>query len=245
MTERIAIITGGTRGIGRAISLDLARRGLVPVMVYRADREAAESALDEVRPHSEKARVEQTDVADPAQVADLVDRVTADLGGVDVLVHSAFRSGRPPKKTHEVPVDAWVEDIAANLTGPFLVARACLPSMLDRGAGRIVFIGSLAMRGERGRPAYVVAKNGIVGLAKAIAQEYAKDDITANIVSPGYIEAGAMLRLDETIRNRALKRVPARRFGQAEEIAEAVWYFCGPGGGYANGQVLSVDGAAL
>lgn len=238
---RVAIVTGGTRGLGRAIAGRLAAAGFVPALVYRQDVEAAR-AVKESLP---EAIVEQVDVASPEAVAAFVDRVLATHGRIDALVHAAFRSGRAPKKLHEVAIDGWTEDLATNLTGAFLITRACLPAMLAAKYGRIVYIGSLAARGERGRAAYSVAKQGLAGLARTVAQEYAADGITANVVSPGYIEAGAFLRLDPAIRERARSRVPMGRLGTAEEVAEAVAYFCSPASGFTTGQILGVDGGAL
>ena len=138
----------------------------------------------------------------------------------------------------------WTEDLTTNLTGPLILTRAVLPHMVSRNYGRIVFIGSLAMRGERGRVAYVTAKNGLVGLAKACAQEYARQGITANVVAPGYIEAGAFLRLPPPVREAAIAKVPQGRLGTADEVAELVHYLASPAAGYVTGQVIGIDGGA-
>ena len=240
----VAVVTGGTRGIGRAISLRLAREGVTVVMVYRNDDQAAQAALSDVAKLQPDAQIEKVDVSDAQAVDDLAARVHARHGGAEILVHAALRSGRPARKTHEVPVQAWREDLETNLTSAFLVSRAFLPAMIDGGHGRVVLIGSLAMRGERGRVAYSVAKNGLVGLARTMAQEYARNGITANVVSPGFIDAGAFLKLDDAIKDVARKRVPSRALGTAEQVADAVWYLVGPQAGYTTGQVLEVDGGA-
>ncbi|MBI2375226.1 MAG: SDR family oxidoreductase [Deltaproteobacteria bacterium] len=241
MSDRsVAVITGGTRGLGLAIAERLAHAGHELVLVYHADEASAEAARAELAAVT-SVRLEKADVSSPAQVEALAAR----LGSrVDVLIHSALRSGRPPRKTHELEVEAFTEDLSTNLIGAFTVCRAVLPAMMSRGFGRIVLVGSLAMRGEPGRVAYSVAKAGLVGLAKTIAKEYAKHGITANVVNPGFINAGAFSRLSQEIRERAVAGVPARRAGTAGEVAEAVMYLVGPGSGYVTGQVLSVDGGA-
>lgn len=241
-TGRIALITGGTRGIGRAIALRFARGGATPVMTYRSDEAAAAEALGLARAIDPRAEVIRADVGAADQVSQLVQSVNATFGRIDVLVNNAFRSRPVPQKLHQTDPEAWSEDLAVNLTGPFLMTRAVLPAMIAQKQGRIVFIGSLAARGERGRAAYVVCKNGLIGMARAVAQEYAREGITANVVSPGYIAAGAFLRIDPAIQQAAIARVPAGRAGTAEEVAEAVWYVSSPEAGYITGQVLALDG---
>lgn len=243
-SQRIAVITGGTRGIGRAIALRFARGGVCPVMIHRSDQAAAEEALAEARALHPGAELHRADVSAAGDVERTFAEILERHSRIDVLVNNAFRGGRAPQKIHQLDPAAWREDLETNLTGPFLCSRAVLPAMIAAGHGRIVFIGSLAARGERGRGAYVVAKNGVIGLSRAIAAEYARDGITSNVVSPGYIEAGAFLRLDPGIRDAAVKRVPMGRAGTAEEVAEAVWYLASISAAYVTGQVLAVDGGA-
>jgi NAD(P)-dependent dehydrogenase (short-subunit alcohol dehydrogenase family) len=238
MSGRVALITGGTRGLGRTIAERLAADGFVPALLYRSDRPAAEEAVAALP----GARAYEADISDRAQVDAAVARVNAELGPVRVLINNAYRAGRTPKKTHEVDPVEFAEDIATNLVGQFHVTRACIPSMLDGAWGRIVFIGSIAVRGERGRVAYASAKSALIGFAKTIALEYAKEGITSNIVSPGFIESGVFLRFSEEIRERALKLVPAKRAGQASEVAAAVSYLCSDDAAYTTGQVLTIDG---
>lgn len=241
---RVAMVTGGTRGIGRAIATRFARGGVIPVVIYRQDDARAQEAIDALRAIEPRARSIKADLAVAEEAARAVAETTDALGAIDILVNNAFRGGRPPKKVHEIDPQAFSDDLTSNLVGPFLITRAVLPGMIARGAGRIIFIGSLAMHGERGRAAYVVAKNGLVGLARAVAAEYAPSGITANVVAPGYIEAGAFLALDPAVREAALKRVPMKRLGTAEEIAELVWYLGLPAAGYVTGQVIGIDGGA-
>jgi NAD(P)-dependent dehydrogenase (short-subunit alcohol dehydrogenase family) len=242
---RVALISGGTRGIGRAISLRLARAGFVPVMLHRADESAAAEALAQAKAIAPDAEVIRADLAELRGVEDAVSGVLARHGRIDVLVNNAYRGGRPPKKLHEIALEDWSADIAANLSGTFALTRACLPRMVQAKYGRIVFIGTLAMRGEPGRTAYLAAKCGMLGLMRAVSVEYARDGITSNMVSPGFIDAGVFARLDPAIKERSQKRVPIGRLGTAEEVAEAVLYFVSAEAGYTTGQILGVDGGVV
>jgi NAD(P)-dependent dehydrogenase (short-subunit alcohol dehydrogenase family) len=208
--------------------------------MYRSNRSAAEEASAAI-PGS---RIYEADIADASAVDDAIARIRSELGPIGILVNNAFRSGRSPVKTHELEVSAWNEDLATNLSGQFYVTRACLPSMVDQSFGRIVFIGSFAMRGEQGRVAYSVAKQGLAGLSSTIAQEYARNGITSNVVSPGFIETGAFMRLSEEIRSRAVAMVPSRRAGSPASVAALIAYLCSEDGGFTTGQVIGVDGGA-
>lgn len=241
---RAAIISGGTRGLGLAIAERLADAGFTPVMLYHQDHDAARIALERLRPKRPKAMAISCDVAEPAAVAEMMATVSAELAAIPVLVNNAFRSTGAPKKVHELDPEAWFSGITTNLSGAFVLTRAVLPSMLAERHGRIIFVGSLAARGEPGRAIYAAAKNGLIGLMKTIAKEYAQDGITSNMVSPGFMDAGAFLRLDQEVRDRAAKSVPMKRLGRAEEVAEAVAYFASPAAAYTTGQILGVDGGA-
>ena len=241
---RVAIISGGTRGLGLAISERLAQAGLTPTMLYLQDQASAEAALERVRVHAPSALALPCNLANAESVAETVQEAEAQLGPAEVLVNNAFQSTGLPKKVHELDPEVWTEGLAANLSGAFFLTRAVLPSMLAQTYGRIVFVGSLAARGEPGRSLYATAKSGLVGLMRTVAKEYAAQGITSNMVSPGFMDAGAFLRLDAQIRERAAKSVPMKRLGKAEEIAEAVAYFAGREAGYTTGQVLGVDGGA-
>jgi NAD(P)-dependent dehydrogenase (short-subunit alcohol dehydrogenase family) len=242
MKDQVAIVTGGTRGIGRAISQRLAELGAIPWMIYREDEEGAAEATREICAICPAARALKADVAAPGEAERVVAAVLAVHSHLEIVVNNAFRGGRPAKKVHETDPDAWSEDLTVNLGAPFRMSRAALPAMMAQSYGRLIFIGSLAMRGERGRVAYVVAKNGLVGLAKTIALEYSRNGITANVVNPGYIEAGAFLRLDPAIREAAIKRVPMARAGTSQEIAALVGHLASREAAYTSGQVIGVDG---
>lgn len=244
MTGRIALITGGTRGIGRAIAEALARAGHALALVYCADADAADEARATLGAAGARVHTVAADIARPGEAERAVREVEAALGAPTILVNNAFRGGRPPLKTHEVAAEHFAEDLSTNVGGPFLVTRAVLPRMVEAGFGRIVFVGSLAARGEPGRVAYATAKAALTGLSGTIAQEYARHGVTSNVVNPGFIAAGAFERLPEDIRARALRSVPSRRAGAGEEVAALVTHLCSEAAGYLTAQVIGVDGGA-
>lgn len=245
MSARIAVITGGTRGIGLAISRRLAATGHKVALLYRSDHGAAEASRAQLEATGAEVMTFTTDIANPDEVGRTIEQVRTALGPPTVLVNNAFAGGRAPHKCHEVPPQEWAQDLTNNLSGPFHVTQACLPFMVEEGFGRIVFIGSLASRGEPGRIAYATAKAALVGLSATVAREYARQGITSNVVNPGFIDAGAFERLSEEIQTRALKSVPSRRAGTREEVASLVSHLVSEDSGYLSGQCIGVNGAAL
>ncbi len=245
MSARVAVITGGTRGIGLAISKALAGTGCKVALLYRSDHQAAEAARHKLQAAGAQVLTVATDIAKPAEVDNAIVQVRDRLGPPTLLVNNAFSGGRAPHKCHEVPPSEWAEDLGTNLSGPFYVTQSVLPSMVEEAFGRIVFIGSLASRGEPGRIAYATAKAALLGLSGTLAREYARHGITSNVVNPGFIEAGAFERLPQEIQTRALKSVPSRRAGTKEEVATLVTHLLSEDSGYLSGQCIGVNGAAL
>jgi len=242
MSTRVAIVTGGTRGLGLGIAKSLLQDGLRVALIYRSDQKKADEVVGSLSALSGAVTAHQVDVTNEAAVCDFCEDIVSTYGSLDILVHGALKSGKKPLKTHELDPASFQEDLAVNLFGAFVMTRFCLPQMLRQKWGRLIYLGSLAMRGERGRVSYSTAKNGIVGLAKTVAQEYARDGITANVVSPGYIESGAFLKLNEQIRNAAKSKVPVGRLGTETEVANAVKYFVSEDSAFTTGQVLQLNG---
>ena len=233
---RIAIVTGGTRGIGEAISLALTEKGITVVANYGGDdKKAAE--------FSERTGIASVkfNVADHEGVIAAVGKIEAEHGPVDIVVNNAgiTRDGTLLKMTYA----AWDEVIRVNLGGCFNMAKATFPGMKSRGFGRIVNIGSInGQAGQYGQVNYAAAKSGIHGFTKALAQEGARFGITVNAIAPGYIDTDMVAAVPADVLEKIVAKIPAGRLGQASEIARGVVFLTGDDAGFVTGSTLSING---
>jgi acetoacetyl-CoA reductase len=232
----IAIVTGGTRGIGAAISEELIRLGFTVAANYGGNTDAAEkfAAASGARPY-------QWDVSDYEACRDGVARVEADLGPVGVLVNNAgiTRDGT----LHKMTPEDWQDVIQTNLSSCFNMCRAVIEGMREREYGRIVNIGSInGQAGQYGQVNYAAAKSGIHGFTKALAQETAAKGITVNAIAPGYIETSMVAAVPDRVLEKIVARIPVGRLGQAREIARGVAFLVDPEAGFITGSTLSING---
>ena len=233
---RVAIVTGGSRGIGAAISLALQQMGMTVAATYAGNAERARAFSAETG-----IATYQWDVADFAACQAGVAQVAAELGPVDVLVNNAgiTRDGTMLKMSYAM----WKEVIDVNLGGCFNMAKAVFPGMKDRGFGRIVNIGSInGQAGQYGQVNYAAAKSGIHGFTKALAQEGARFGITVNAIAPGYIDTDMVAAVPADVLQKIVARIPVGRLGQAHEIARGVAFLCADDAGFITGSTLSING---
>lgn len=233
---RVAIVTGGTRGIGEAISLALKDAGMTVAANYGGDDAKAKAFTERTGIAAYK-----WNVGDHQACLDGVKQVEADLGPVDVVVNNAgiTRDGTLMKMSHE----AWDEVIRVNLGGCFNMAKATFAGMKSRGFGRIVNIGSInGQAGQYGQVNYAAAKSGIHGFTKALAQEGARFGITVNAIAPGYIDTDMVAAVPADVLEKIVAKIPAGRLGQASEIARGVVFLTGEDAGFVNGSTLSING---
>ncbi|EKE78081.1 acetoacetyl-CoA reductase [Oceanibaculum indicum] len=233
---RVAIVTGGTRGIGKAICLALKDKGYKVAANYGGNDERAKQFTDETGIAAYK-----WDVSDFKACQEGVAKVTADLGPVDILVNNAgiTRDGTMHKMSH----DMWQEVIDTNLGSCFNMCRSVIDSMRERNFGRIVNIGSInGQAGQYGQVNYAAAKSGIHGFTKALAQEGAGKGITVNAIAPGYIDTDMVAAVPANVLEKIVARVPVGRLGKASEIARGVVFLVDDEGGFITGSTLSING---
>ena len=234
--SRIAIVTGGTRGIGEAISLALTELGLTVAANYAGNDEKADAFSRRTGIKSVKWDVSDFDACQAG-----VAQVEAELGPVDVLVNNAgiTRDGVLAKMNAQ----AWQDVIDTNLGGCFNMAKAVFGGMRERGWGRIVNIGSInGQAGQYGQVNYAAAKSGIHGFTKALAQEGARNGITVNAIAPGYIDTEMVAAVPQDVLAKIVAKVPVGRLGHAHEIARGVVFLCAEDAGFITGSTLSING---
>ena len=237
MNGKIALVTGGSRGIGRAIALKLAQDGCDVAILYAGRKEAADETVALLEKAGHRALAIQCNVADGAAAEAAVKEVEAQLGPIAVLVNNAgiVRDGLAMRMSSE----DFRAVLDVNLTGAFHMIRACLPLFIRRRAGSIVNITSVSgMMGNPGQANYASSKAGLIGLTKTIAREVASRGITVNAVAPGFIETG----MNEAALQKGLAAVPMGRIGKPEDVANAVSFLASDAAGYITGCVLKVDG---
>jgi 3-oxoacyl-[acyl-carrier protein] reductase len=240
MTNRTALVTGASRGIGRACALALADAG-ARVAVAARSIEQLEELAREIRSRNHEAFPVDMDVADPESVKDAIAKTAREFGPVAILVNNAgiTKDGLAMR----MKKSDWDSVIATNLTGAFIAMQQVLPAMMRERWGRIINISSLVGEmGNAGQANYAASKAGLIGLTKSIAQEMGSRNVTANVVAPGYIETGMTAGLSEELREKMLAGIPMKRIGKPEDVAAAVRFLASEEAGYITGHVLSVNG---
>jgi 3-oxoacyl-[acyl-carrier protein] reductase len=238
---RVAVVTGGGRGIGRAVAVRLANEGANVAISYRSNDAAAEEVAEEVRAAGAQCEIFKGDVASPEDVDALFKSAGEALGPVEILVNNAgLTRDNLMMRMKESEFD---EVLSTNLKGTYLCTRAALRPMIRAKWGRIVNVSSVVgLVGNAGQANYAASKAGIIGFTKSVAREVAQRGITANVVAPGYVETELTSSLSDEVKDQIRGQVPAGRFAEAEEVAEVVAFLAGEGAGYVTGQTLAVDG---
>jgi 3-oxoacyl-[acyl-carrier protein] reductase len=242
--EKVALVTGSSRGIGRGIALRLARQGYAVCVNCRVRMDKAEETAREIIACGGRAMVYQADVSDAQQVRDMVAAVREKFGPITALVNNAGIAGQ--QQFQDLTEERWHEFFATNVDGAFHTTQAVLPDMLHAKSGAIVNIASIwGVRGASCEVAYSCTKHAIVGLTRSLAMELAPSGIRVNCVAPGVISTDMLSLLPEDVIDDLAVQTPAGRLGSVEDIAAAVTYFVSDEASFATGQVLTVDGGFI
>jgi 3-oxoacyl-[acyl-carrier protein] reductase len=241
LANKIALVTGGGRGIGAAICTELAAQGAVVAVNYSRSADAANAVVNAITEAGGTARAYQADVASAEQVDAMVKGVVAEFGKIDILVNNAGITR--DKLLLRMNEDDWDSVLDTNLKGAFLTLKSVAPLMMKQRTGVIVNVGSVIGKvGAAGQINYSASKSGLVGLTKSAAKEFGSRNIRVNAVAPGFVETEMTEVLKPEYRDTILKQIPLARFGAGADIARVVSFLCSEDAAYITGEVISIDG---
>src|SRR5919112_6069965 len=241
LNGQVALVTGASRGIGRAIALALGQAGAYVVINYRSNQDAARTTLNELQVLGGRGEVCQFDVAVETEIDAAVKKIVDGQGKIDILVNNAGVTS--DTLLIRTKVQDWDQVIGTNLKGTVLCTKSVCRPMMRQRYGRIVNLSSIVgQTGNAGQSIYAATKAGILGFTKSVARELAARGITVNAVAPGFIETEMTASLSPQLQEEYLRSIPLARFGKSEEVAQLVVFLTGPGAAYITGQVMNVNG---
>jgi 3-oxoacyl-[acyl-carrier protein] reductase len=239
--NKVALVTGSSRGIGRAIALELAKRGFSVVINNDEKPQEKVEVMNEINKIGQRAIYIQADVSDPDQVEEMIERVLNDFCRIDVLVNNA--GVVMDKKLENMSIEQWNRVISVNLTGTFNCTKSVIKYMKEQGGGKIINITSVVGEiGNFGQSNYAASKGGVIAFTKTVAKEYAKDGILVNAVAPGFIKTKMVRSIPEKIMQKILEQIPLGRLGAPEEVAKLVCFLASDDVNYITGQVINING---
>ncbi|RXY99301.1 3-oxoacyl-[acyl-carrier-protein] reductase [Fictibacillus sp. S7] len=244
LNGKTALVTGASRGIGRAIALELAKNGAKVAVNYAGNEAKAKEVVEEIIAMGQEAIAVQANVADSESVTGMVKRVIEEFGSLDILVNNAGIT--KDNLLMRMKEEEWDSVLNTNLKGVFLCTKAVTRQMMKQRKGRIINISSIVgVSGNPGQANYVAAKAGVIGLTKTTAKELASRNITVNAIAPGFIDTEMTEVLEENVKGEMLKAIPLARFGSTDDIASLVTFLAGDSSSYITGQTINVDGGMV
>jgi 3-oxoacyl-[acyl-carrier protein] reductase len=241
LKDKVALITGASRGIGRAIAIEAAKNGASVAAVYNGNENAAKETLTEVLKYGVKAEIYKCDVSDFEAVKITVNEVIKTFGGVDILVNNAGVTA--DKLVMAMNEEDFDKVVAVNLKGAFNMIKHTSMNFIKRRAGRIINVSSVSgICGNAGQANYSSSKAGLIGLTKTVAREFASRNITCNAIAPGFIDTDMTEKLPENIKEQAISNIPLKRMGKPEEVAALAVFLASDAASYITGEVIKIDG---
>ena len=241
LAGQVAVVTGGSRGIGRAIALSLAKAGAYVVLNYRGNQTAADASLAAIVEQGGRGEISRFDVANESEIEQAVKKIVDGHNKIDILVNNAGVTA--DNLLMRISAVDWDQVIGTNLKGTILCTKVVSRHMIRQRFGRILNMSSVAgQTGNAGQSLYAASKAGIIGFTKTIARELASRNVTANVIAPGFIETDMTAKLSEQQREKSVQLIPLGRFGTCQEVADMVVFLAGEKAGYITGQVFSING---
>lgn len=239
--NKVALVTGSSRGIGRAIAIELAKGGISVVINNDKDSQEGLEVMNEIKKMRQHAMYIQADVSDLNQVEKMVEKVINEFGRVDILINNAGITR--DKMLENMDIDYWNRVISVNLTGAFNCTKSVIKCMKKQGNSKIINISSISAEiGNIGQSNYSAAKGGIISFTKTVAKEYAKYGITVNAVAPGFIKTKMLETIPEKVMQKILNQIPLGRLGEPEEVAKLICFLVSDDANYITGQVINING---
>jgi 3-oxoacyl-[acyl-carrier protein] reductase len=242
---KVAMVTGGSQGLGKIHCLSLARAGCDVAVIGRSHMTEAEEIVKEIKAMGRKALAVAMDIANIVEVEAAVSKIEKALGPIDILVNNAATGIVRAATIAKMKVEDWVKDLSVNLSGPFHTIKCCLPGMLEQGWGRIINISSITgTMGGAGQCSYAATKAGLIGLTKTVALEGARGGVTCNAIVLGVFDGGAFYDVAPEFRERIVKRMALRRPGDPQELSNVLVFLASEESSYITGEAIEVSGGA-
>ena len=241
MVDKVALVTGSSRGIGRAIAIELGKSGIDIVVNNDSNPQEGIEVVNEINKRGQRGIYIQADVSDSNQVEKMIERIVNEFGRIDILVNNAGITR--DKMLESMDIDQWNRVIAVNLTGTFNCTKSVIKYMKKQGGGKIINISSISAEiGNIGQSNYSASKGGVISFTKTVAKEYAKDGIIVNAIAPGFIKTKILETIPEKVMQKILSKIPLGRLGKPEEVAKLVRFLVSDDANYISGQVINING---